>query len=105
MQQGDEPLLGAVVEVAAEPAALAVARLDDPRARLAQGLDARPQLDLEAVVLDRQRGASARRQQRGSPRARGVHEHADALPAVTSSVATVPSPPGGSANGRPSRPT
>ncbi len=30
--EGEQPLLGAVVEVALEPATLGVARLDDPRA-------------------------------------------------------------------------
>ena len=51
-----EPLLGAVVEVAAEAAALGVAGLDEPRPRRAQGGEPRAQLRLEAGVLDRQRG-------------------------------------------------
>ena len=32
-REGDEPLLGAVVEIALEPSALRDTRLDDPRAR------------------------------------------------------------------------
>ena len=107
ISSGHEPLLGAVVEVAAEPAALAVARLDDPRARLAQRLDARPQLDLEAVVLDRQRGGAGRGgQQRRVVGERGVvDEHADAPPAVDELGGDGAPSPGGSANGRPSRST
>ena len=54
--QRDEPLLGAVVEVAPEPSAFRVARLDDPRARGPQRLQPGPQLDLQARVLHRQRG-------------------------------------------------
>ena len=101
----DEPLLRAVMEVAAETAALAVARLDDPRARVAQRLDLRAQLDLEALVLQRQRGAPSRR-----PAARVLASAAAWTstptwrPWWTSSVATA-SPAGGSENGRPSRRT
>ena len=41
-REPDEPLLGAVVEVALEPLALGVAGLDDPRARGAELLELRP---------------------------------------------------------------
>jgi hypothetical protein len=47
-----EARLGAVVEVALEPPALRVARLDEPRARAAQFLDPGPQLGREALVLE-----------------------------------------------------
>ena len=55
-RQRDEPLLRTVVEVALEPPALGVAGLDDPRARSLQLLQASAQLDLQAAVLERQRG-------------------------------------------------
>ena len=54
-----EPLLRAVVEVALEPAALAPADLDEPRARRAHLLHLGAQLRLEALVLERQRGGRA----------------------------------------------
>ena len=55
-REGDEPLLGAVVQVALEPAALRRAGLDEPGARRPQLLDARAQLRLQALVLDREAG-------------------------------------------------
>ena len=55
-RQRDEPLLGAVVQVALEPAALGVAGLDDPRARALQLVQAGAQLGLQARVLERDRG-------------------------------------------------
>ena len=58
--QRHQPLLRAVVQVAPEPPALGVARLDQPRARRAQRLQPRAQLDLQPRVLDRQRGGGAR---------------------------------------------
>ena len=61
--QRDEPLLGAVVEVAAEAPPLGVAGLDDPRARGAQRLEPGAQLGLEAGVLERERGGAGRRAQ------------------------------------------
>ena len=44
------------MQVALDPAALLQADLDDPRARGLQLLDARAQLGVEALVLERQRG-------------------------------------------------
>ena len=67
-QQGerDEPRLRAVVQVALEPPALGVAGLDEPRARGAQLLEARPQLGVEARdVAAQQPGQERERQQRG----------------------------------------
>ena len=58
--QRHEPLLRAVVQVAPEPPALRVTRLHQPRARRAQRLQPRPQLDLQPRVLQRQRGGGAR---------------------------------------------
>ena len=58
--QRHEPLLRAVVQVAPEPPALGVARLDEPRARRPQRLQPRAQLDLQARVLDRQRRGGGR---------------------------------------------
>ena len=55
-RQPDEPLLRAVVEVALEPPALGVARLDDAGARSAQMLELRARFGLEALVLDREPG-------------------------------------------------
>ena len=50
----DEPLLGAVVEVALEALPLGVARLDDPRSRRAQLLETCPHLGLQPLVLERE---------------------------------------------------
>ena len=52
----DEPLLGAVVEVALDPAALLVAGRDDPRARGLDLLELAAQLDVQAGDLDREPG-------------------------------------------------
>ena len=52
----DEPLLRAVVEVALEPAALLVARLDDAHARGLHLLELQAHLDAQARDLDRERG-------------------------------------------------
>ena len=72
------------MEVAAEAAALPIAGLDDPRARFAQRLQPRPQLHLEAVVLDGERGGPGRgRHERGVlGERRGVDQHADPASAV-----------------------
>ena len=56
-RQRDELLLGAVVEVALDPAARVVAGLDDAHARDPQLLDAGAQVGLQPLVVDRQRGA------------------------------------------------
>ena len=72
-RERDEPLLGAVVQVALEPAALGRAGLDDSRARGAQLLDPGAQLRLQALVLDREagRGGDGARPARGRRTARG----------------------------------
>src|SRR3954452_17011720 len=59
-RERDEPLLGAVEEVALEPPALAHRDLDEPRARGLQLLDPGAQLGLEALVLELQRGRGGR---------------------------------------------
>ena len=53
-REPDEPLLGAVVEVALEPPALGVAGLDDAGARRAQLLELRAHLGLQPLVLERE---------------------------------------------------
>ena len=53
-REPDEALLGAVVEIALEPAALGVARLDDAGPRRAQILELSPRLGLQALVLERE---------------------------------------------------
>ena len=76
-RDGDEPLLGAVVEVALEPAALLVAGLDEPRARrdeVGAGLGAgdreRGELAERAEpVLGVRRGAGSRSRSRPPPTA------------------------------------
>src|SRR3954468_6477405 len=60
-RQRHEPLLGAVVEVALEPAALAHRHLDEPRPRGLQLLDPRAELRLEALVLELERRRRGRR--------------------------------------------
>ena len=52
----DEPLLRAVVEVALEPPALLVARLDDPRPRRLDLGELEAHLDAQPCDLDRERG-------------------------------------------------
>ena len=54
-----EPLLGAVVQVALEPAALLEADAEHPLARAAQLVDLRAQLRLEPLVQERERGGGA----------------------------------------------
>ena len=54
-----QPLLGAVVEVALEPPALGVARLDGARARRAQLLEPRARLRLQPLVVEREPGGGA----------------------------------------------
>ena len=55
-RERDQPLLGAVVQVALEALALAVAGLDDPGPRAAQLLQPGAQLHLQARVLERDAG-------------------------------------------------
>ena len=57
----DEPLLGAVVEVALQAAALLQADAEHPLARGAQLLDLRAQLGVQPLVLERERGRRADR--------------------------------------------
>ena len=80
-RHGDEPLLRAVVEVALEALALAVAGLDDAGPRAAQLLQARAQLDLQARVLERDRRPRRRRRAaRGSSSSDGsCSERGDGL--------------------------
>ena len=56
-----ELLLGAVVEVALDAPARGVGGLDDAHARDAQLLDARAQVGLQALVVERERGRRGRR--------------------------------------------
>ena len=56
--EADELLLGAVVQVALDPAAGVVGGLDDPQPRDPQLLHPRAELRLQALVVDRQRGGA-----------------------------------------------
>ena len=60
-RERDQPLLGAVVEVALEPLALLLSGLDHAPARAPQLLEPRLQLGLQARVLERDRGGRADR--------------------------------------------
>ena len=65
-RERDQPRLRAVVQVALEPAALGVARLDDAGARRAQLLEALAQLGVEVDDVAAQQPAEEReRHQRG----------------------------------------
>ena len=93
--QRHQPLLRAVVQVAPEPPALGVAGLDEPRARRAQRLQPRPQLDLQPRVLDRQRRRGRRleaaaRASRTAPAS--CSERADAPALVVDLRVTRPAP-------------
>ena len=57
----DQPLLGAVVQVALDPAALGVGGVDQPRARRLELDQPGPQLGLQALVLQRQARRGAHR--------------------------------------------
>src|SRR5262249_13803463 len=79
-READELLLRAVVQVALDPPARGVARLDDALAAAAQLLHARREVGLQALVVDRQRGRRAGRLDelgRGVQR-RVVHDRGDA---------------------------
>ena len=106
-RQRDQPLLGAVVQVALEPAALVVGRLHDPRARGAQLLDLRPQLGVEPLVLERERGRCADRL--GSApvlvERSVVDDRADRLALALDRAGRPPAPRAGSSTGRPSAST
>ena len=54
--QGHEPLLGAVVEIALDPASFRVGRLDDPQPRRPDLLELGPDLGRQPLVLERQPG-------------------------------------------------
>ena len=56
-RERDESLLGAVVQVALEPAPLSVAGGDDPHAGGAQVGELREQLGVQALVIEREAGA------------------------------------------------
>ena len=103
--QRHEPLLRAVVEVAAEPAALGVARVDEPRPRRAQRLQPRAQLHLQARVLEREPRRRGRLDDELGRlgQHRGVQQAADA-PALVVDLGQH-CPGSGSASGRPSRVT
>ena len=60
-EEGDQPRLRAVVEVALEPSPLGVACLDDPLARGAQLPKVGSQLGIQALVLEQQGGRRAGR--------------------------------------------
>ena len=60
-RERDEPLLGAVVEVALESPARRVAGIDDARTRGAKLLELRAQLGVEPFVLERERGGRTHR--------------------------------------------
>src|SRR5206468_9787422 len=53
-RERDEPLLGAVMQIADKPAPLGVAGLDDPETRRTQLLQLKPGLGLETLILKRQ---------------------------------------------------
>jgi hypothetical protein len=79
-ERGREALLGAVVQVALEPPALAVARADEPEARRLELLELCDEVAMEPVALHR---AAPHRQERGRElgrleQLRVVHEHPDA---------------------------
>ena len=77
--EAEQPLLGAVVQIALEPAPLLVAGRDDPRARGTQLHQLRAQLRLQPLVLERQPCRRARRLEQPRPlEQRGVvHERRD----------------------------
>ncbi len=80
-RERDEALLGAVVDVPLDPAALLVPGGDDSRARLLHLRELRAELGREARVLERQAGGHARRveEPRVVAQAWVVHERRDRL--------------------------
>ena len=105
-RERDEPLLGAVVEVALEPLALLLAGLDHARARALELLQLRLLLGLQAAVLERDRrpprrpppAARARRRARGRAASAAMR-----APSLSTSVVDRPLAGPGSRTGRPSR--
>ena len=82
-RERDELLLGAVVQVALDPAARRVAGLHDPQARHAQLLHARLQVGLQTLVVERQRsGRGGGRDQLRGRVERGVVDDRGDAPAV-----------------------
>ena len=69
--QRHEPLLGAVVEVPLDALPLAIAGLDDPRARRANLAELRLDLGGQPIVLDRQPHRAGDRGHRGRARRAG----------------------------------
>ena len=80
-RERDELLLGAVVQVALDLAAGVVGGLDDPPARVAQLLQPRAQVGLQALVVERQRGGRRGRvhQLRRRVQLGVVHDRRDAV--------------------------
>ena len=97
-RERDQPLLGAVVEVALQPLPLLLSRLDHPPARAAQLLEAGLQLDVQPAVLERDGGRRADRvEQLGLVVERGVvHQRRHVLPSRSIRVVARPSPASGS---------
>ena len=91
--EAEQPLLGAVVEVALEPPPLVVAGLDDPRPRGAKLRELGAQLGLQPLVLEREPRCRAR-QHRASPagrRIRVVHDRCELVAdQVTAAVGVSP---------------
>ena len=82
--EGDEPLLGAVVEVAFESASFRDACFDDPCSRVFDLLELRAQFGKESLVLEREAGCARDPFEEGGVLAQRcvVHERSD-LAAVT----------------------
>ncbi len=82
-RQGDQALLCPVVQVALEPAPLAVGGLDYAGARAAQALELGAQLGLQALVVEREAspGDDRLRDRRVGDQARAVREHRERPPA------------------------
>ena len=101
----DEPLLGAVVEVALDPPPLGVGRLDQPRARRLQLDQPGAQLGLQALVLEREaRGRADRPHELGVVLEHGVvQQHGDRLSVARDECrASARCPASGSLTGVPS---
>ena len=83
-RQRDQPLLGAVMEVALEPAARRVARLDQPGARGRRAPRPRLELRLQAFALERDVGGGGDEleQLRLVGERRVVDQRGDVLPAL-----------------------
>ena len=98
-----EPPLGALAELALQPASLRVGRLDDPAARGGELLDARAHLGLQAHVVTRHpRRRGDRLDSSGSSStARSWTSTATRSPSVSTGVTARSAAGRGSSNGRP----